>query len=83
MEKFIFEKPPAIKCCIKKCSRSMRIRGLCASCYSEACQLVRKKITCWEALEQLGLAKSLKLRVKRNIFLEALREKGFSIPEGA
>lgn len=83
MEKFIFEKPPPIKCCIEQCSRSMKIRGLCSACYGEANRYVRKGIACWEALEQLGLAKPLKPRraKRKSVFIEALREKGFSMPE--
>lgn len=85
MEKFIFEKPPLIKCCIKKCSRSMKIRGLCTACYSEANRYVRKGIISWEGLEGLGLAKPLGFRKakRRSIFFETLQENGFSIPEGS
>ena len=47
------------KCILNKCDRPTCARGLCKSCYQTASVAVLAKVTSWEELSSLGLAKPI------------------------
>lgn len=46
--------PNAPKCIVPECGRVAKTRGLCATCYSVARQLVKDCVATWELLEAAG-----------------------------
>ncbi len=45
-----------MECVIENCVRPVKVRGMCAQCYSSASKCVSRKEVTWEELEMMGLA---------------------------
>lgn len=49
-------KPTTTKCLRPDCTSPAKHRGLCGSCYSCACRLVKQNKTSWDVLTSTGKA---------------------------
>lgn len=59
-------------CRVAQCDREPHIRGLCAKCYGNARNAVKKGETSWNELIELGLATTSSRR-RGSLFQTALR----------
>lgn len=57
------------RCIIPQCGNVRSARGLCAKCYSEANNAIKRKETSWKELQELGLCYG-----KGTPFTRALRQ---------
>lgn len=56
-------------------------RGLCADCHGKASSLIRRKITTWQEMEDLGLAQPKYMSIVEKAIDEARKKRGKNVRE--